>query len=101
MLLPMGACAANSMHSEITAGSTGRSRSSRLRTARVVVRTWSKSCKDMLAPNLLERRSWQVFVVRADDWRRAPRSYPKGTGLPGGWDGQGVRSHEHVARRVR
>src|SRR6478752_6956731 len=55
MLLPMGACAANSMHSEITAGSTGRSRSSRLRTARVVIRTWSKSCKDMWAPNLLER----------------------------------------------
>ena len=62
MLLPIGACAASSMHSAITAGSTGRSRSSRLRTARVVIRTWSKSCKDMWAPNLLERSTLTVFA---------------------------------------
>src|SRR5688500_11022827 len=40
---PVGAWIARSMHSVMTFGSTGFSRSSRLRTARVVVMTWSKS----------------------------------------------------------
>src|SRR5438876_9559805 len=37
VLLPVGAWRASSRHSRITSGSTGRERSSRLRTVRVVV----------------------------------------------------------------
>src|SRR5262245_15366077 len=41
LLPPVGACVASSRHSRITAISTGREKSSRLRTERVVVRTSS------------------------------------------------------------
>src|SRR3954453_8283905 len=40
-LLPVGACSAICRHSSMTDRSTGVSKSRRLRTARVVVRTWS------------------------------------------------------------
>src|SRR3546814_12990096 len=42
-LEPVGACAAISRHSVISSGSTSRVRSRRLRTARVVERSWSGS----------------------------------------------------------
>ena len=44
-LPPVGAWIARRRHSSITSGSTGRSRSRRLRTERVVVRTWSTDAR--------------------------------------------------------
>src|SRR6478672_5782644 len=54
LLPPVGACVASSRHSRITAISTGREKSRRLRTERVVVRTSST-----------ERLSWGMTDLQA------------------------------------
>src|SRR5580698_1894756 len=72
-LLAVGACIANWMHSRITSRPTGRVRSRRLRTDRVVV---SNSSTDARSTRLLASLSNvdRAGLVDAEDTQRAPQA---------------------------
>src|ERR1700733_1206182 len=65
VLLAVGACIASCMHSRITSRPTGRVRSRRLRTDRVVV---SNSSTDAMS-TLLDRPSQTVMFTRSEVYR--------------------------------
>src|SRR5436190_11703806 len=78
MLAPAGACVATSMHSAISSRGTGLVRSSRLRTARVVVSRWSVCVKSNGVPmpsytNQTINSSREVHTVasRREQWEAA------------------------------
>src|SRR5581483_5830622 len=64
LLLPVGACVAISRHSRSTSGSTGREKSRRFRTERVVVSNWSgvSSSKDIKVFSVTNAKSTDLDV---------------------------------------
>src|ERR1700730_13458365 len=63
-LLPVGAWIATSRHSTISSRETGLSKSSRFRTARVVVRILWASINDIVAPGLVRVFRGRELVAR-------------------------------------
>src|ERR1700704_3938619 len=65
-LEPVGACSANSRHSSSTSRGTGFSKSSRLRTERVVVKTSSKERFKVISRDYIRLDGRLTFSPRAD-----------------------------------
>src|SRR5262245_35227969 len=61
---PIGACRAMARHCSSSAGSTGRVRSRRLRTARVVVNAWSILARSRLATSIFSLHAFCMQVGR-------------------------------------
>src|SRR5216684_3242014 len=76
-LEPVGAWTATSMHSRMSSWGTGRSKSSRLRTERVVVRQVWASMAPIVAPRRIHERLLHVIRCRRDLSRAA-----RDSGLP-------------------